>query len=248
MVKPYGGGGASDNSSGEHEDGHDSEDGRDSGGASDSNDSYQLNLISMGEHSATHLGAPSHYGYSTSIDDFDNSLMVGKALFIHCDQYAQRNIGASEIEKSLSNANPTLDAAENAGIQLVVIATGWAKHWGSESYFWGENRASENFLLPAGLDISAIHFIFDKFHAQIIGIDGPNIDYGGAALAGLRCGREIARQGAFHLENVALIPTDLPSLVDYILMPLRIAGGTGAPARLIVGESLFEHYAKGCRA
>jgi kynurenine formamidase len=201
----------------------------------------------MGEHSATHLGAPSHYGYSTSIDGFDNSLMVGKALFIHCEQYAQQSIGASEIEKCLANANPALGAAVNKGIQLVVIATGWAVHWGSESYFWGENPTSENHLLPAGLDISAIHFIFDKLHAQIIGIDGPNIDYGGAALANMQCGREIARRGAFHLENVALVPTDLPSLVDYILMPLRITGGTGAPARLIVGEGLFEYYAKGCR-
>lgn len=43
-----------------------------------------------------------------------------------------------------------------------------------------------------------------------------------------------ARQGLFHLENVAQVPPGLPDSMSYLLAPLKVTGASGAPTRLFV--------------
>ena len=189
--------------------------------------SFALNRMGFGEHSGTHIGAPSHYGFAATMDAFDPGLMSGQALFIHCEDCADAEIGAAQIDARL---------AASGSFSLVVIVTGWARFWGSEAYYFGDKAGGVGTpdTLPAGLDLSAVDYLFDRFSSSIIGIDSPNIDYGGAALSRLDCGFEIARRGAFHLENVALTPSDMPAIANYMLMPLRIGQANGSPARFLV--------------
>jgi len=186
-----------------------------------------LNQISLGEHSGTHLGAPSHYGFLSTMNSFKTQLMSGRALIIRCENHVNKPIGAAAINTCLvAEGIPT-----EAIFELIIISTGWASHWGSKYYFTGEPTTNR---LPPGLDLSALELLFTSFNPKIIGIDSPNIDFGGATLSDTACGREIARQGAFHLENIGLVPPDTPCAVDYLLMPLRIESGGGAPARLVI--------------
>jgi kynurenine formamidase len=88
--------------------------------------------------------------------------------------------------------------------------------------------------MPAGLAPDGLLYLLDRFSPAVVGIDGPSLDFGGSALSRLVCNLEAARRGVFHLENVALLPDGVPHEADYLLMPLRIAGATGSPARFML--------------
>jgi len=196
-----------------------------------------LNYLSFGEHSGTHLGAPAHYGFAAGITDFPLELMVGTALFIHCESHADRPIEQLQLEEALR----AIDDRLAGQYSLVVVVTGWARLWPSDIYFTGGDLDSPTAptLLPAGLSPTGLHYLLNRFSPQIVGIDSPNIDFGGAALGNLECGIELARRGLYHLENIASVPPGLLSEVDYLLMPLNIRGATGSPVRFVVFDSAF---------
>jgi|GEM_PF-5774706 len=198
---------------------------------------YQQHSITLTEHSGTHIGAPSHYHFAQTMSDFALDYMQGQALLLDCTGFSEESIGAEELKGLLARQQTNV----GPHYPLVVVLTAWAAYWESDAYFTGLAPAGPNTpkqaLLPAGLNLSGAKYLLARFSPHIIGIDSPNIDFGGAALNNLECGIELARHKVFHLENIAAAPPGLPLVMDYLLMPLRIDKGTGSPARLLLQAS-----------
>jgi len=189
---------------------------------------FRLQRLTIGEHSSTHLGAPSHYGEGAAIDGFPAGLLHGRALVLRFEgRTAADPIGGAEIREALARLG-------DAEAELAIVATGWARRWGSADYFSGHPGEAG----PPGLDAEAAELLAARGFA-VVGIDGPNIDAGGSVAEATAAGRALARRGVYHLENLTLVPASLPPFLEYSLAPLRICGGSGSPCTIAVAGAAW---------
>jgi kynurenine formamidase len=90
-------------------------------------DGVDVTLLHLGSHTGTHLDAPSHTvvdGRTTGAIRLDE--LVGEALVVHLPTLAPRSVyGGAEIEEALAGLPETVPA-------IVVMDTGWARHFGTE--------------------------------------------------------------------------------------------------------------------
>jgi kynurenine formamidase len=190
---------------------------------------YSLNRLVVGEHTSTHLGAPSHYGQGDALESFPDSAILGRAAILRLDGEGTLGQGGQIDAAAIDRAFSHVDREETYGIDLALIVTGWAHRWGSSSYFHGDGEQA----VP-GLSIEGLERLIQLISPIVVGIDGPNIDYGGAARASTECGIILARNSMFHLENVAVVADQFRGVVDYLLSPIRISGATGAPCTFAI--------------
>jgi kynurenine formamidase len=112
---------------------------------------------------------------------------------------------------------------------IVLLRTGWDVH-----------RASDTYFTHPFLDGGACARLLD-LGVRTIGIDAINIDEtpaGDLDLERFRCHAQISAAGGVIVENLAgLDAIDFPAPVISVL-PLRLAGGDGAPARAVAIEGL----------
>jgi kynurenine formamidase len=115
-------------------------------------DGFNLVSVAMGSQSGTHVDAPFHFDNDTEkIDEIPLARFVGRGVVLRCD-------GVSARERI------TLDSvrsdAETVGAgDIVLVHTGWARHYGDPSYF-------DNPFLDAGL----VSFLLDR-GVRTIGLD-----------------------------------------------------------------------------
>lgn len=196
---------------------------------------FRLSQVSIGEHSGTHLGAPSHYGFPGTLSELEPQDLGGRLLVLRLDKPADdspdgRAVPVAQRISALLDAVP----AGRLPVHTVLVATGWARHWGSPGYYSG--FCGDGSDVP-GLDLPTVEEILTRTACRILGIDAPGLDSGGVHGA-LDCGRTVAARGAYHLENCATPPADLDheTDLDVVVAPLGISGGQGAPCRVFITE------------
>lgn len=195
------------------------------------------------EHSGTHIDAPRHNNENGStveeitIDRLWRrpAVMVDVAKIIK----SKRNINYEVSQKDL------MDWEKKHGVipdgAIVFIHTGWSKMVQSRSKYTGLDR--NNKLNFPGLGKEAAEWLANhgsnNSHSTGIvgvGIDTLSLDIGQSVL--MPAHATLFAANIYGLENVANL-TRLPAVGSYVtVMPMRIGGGSGAPARIIaeVGE------------
>ena len=184
-------------------------------------DGFNLVSVAMGSQSGTHVDAPYHFNDDTEkIDEIPLDRFVGRGVILRCD-----GVGARE--------RITLDSvrsdAEKAGPgDIVLVHTGWARHYGEPKYF-------DNPFLDAEL----VSFLLER-GVRTIGLDALNIDetpddtHPGegfpvhhliANVAGVIC------ENLYNLESIDF-PDPLVSL-----LPMKFVGIDGAPVRAVAMET-----------
>jgi arylformamidase len=172
-----------------------------------SGDAANVSRISMSTHSGTHLDPPSHFNdHGISVDRIPLPLLIGPALVVGLP-------GVTDITSAVLDRLPIL------GEERILLKTANSKLW-SKREFCGDYSAltpdGARFLVESGVKLVGIEYL------SIERFDGDGevhrilLDNGVAILEGL------------NLAGVAA------GRYELLCLPLKIAGGDGAPARALL--------------
>jgi kynurenine formamidase len=164
----------------------------------------EVRRLSIGTHSGTHIDAPSHiFAGMPAMDQYDPSLWVRDALVVDLTPRAARQ----EI---------TPDELHSRGVRkglAVIIKTGWDKQFGSADYYKTYpplSSAAAEYLVSLEIPLVAADTPFTLDVHKIF----------------LRRGIPLVT----NINNTSALPR---GIVRLIAAPLLIAGGDGAPARVM---------------
>lgn len=188
------------------------------------------------EHGGTHMDAPIHFAEGKlTVDQIPIERHIGPGFRISvADKVAKDpdyRITAADIEAWEKKHATKIPAGA-----IVLVHTGWGKHWGNRKLYMGtesmEEDAERHF---PGISRDAAELLAKQRNVSMVGIDTASLDHGpskdfivhqvlnGANVAGL--------------ENVANLD-QLPDSGYFVLaLPMKIGGGSGAPTRVV---ALFE--------
>ncbi len=194
---------------------------------------YASNRMELPEHGGTHIDAPIHFSEGKqTLDQIPIDRMVGPAVRIDvtasCGRDQDYRVAISDIERWEANHGQIHYGA------IVLLDTGYARFWPSRKDYLGtELRGQEGVraLHFPGLHPEAAAWLVRERHVKAVGIDTASIDYGQST--------KFETHVALLSHNVPVFENltnlnDLPDRgFDVIALPMKIAGGTGGPLRII---------------
>ena len=194
---------------------------------------YSSNRIEMPEHGGTHIDAPIHFSEGKqTLDQIPVDRMVGPAVRIDitepCGRDRDCRVTISDLERWEAEHGRLPDSV------IVLLDTGYARFWPSRKDYLGtELRGPEGVrtLHFPGLHPEAAAWLVRERHVKAVGIDTASIDYGQSTKFATHVA--LLSQNVPVFENLANLH-DLPDHgFEVIALPMKIAGGTGGPLRII---------------
>lgn len=175
----------------------------------------------LGTHTGTHVDAPRHFipGGAT-IDQVPLEVLVGPAEvidFSHCT--ALQEFGVEDFKRQLGDRNP----------KRLIVRFDWSKYWGDMRYYTEQPYLSEaacEWLVSRGCKLLALDIAMpdNPKHGRGCEKDSPNHKI----LLGNSC---IIVEYLCNLQEIK------KKEVELFVLPLKIAGADGSPARCIAIES-----------
>jgi kynurenine formamidase len=160
------------------------------------------------------MDAPAHlFEQRTTLDSLPIEQFVGKGLVIDCSDLQEgERITMSYIEAEREKANEA---------EFILFYTGWAKRWGTDSYFGDYPYITEEvaeYIISSnkkgvGLDVIGIDPIYDEnltIHRKLLGENEIVI------IENLNCLGQIGNE-----------------LFTFCALPMKYANSDGAPIRAI---------------
>jgi len=175
--------------------------------------------ISLGTHTGTHVDAPLHFIQGgSSIDEIPIERLIGKVTII---DFSHLKENGAVTKKMLEN----LQLENN-----ILFKFGWGKYWGLKRFYKDYPFISKE----------AAQYLID-INTNIIAMDTPSPDDSRIKLDGDLLGTEadspihkmFLSSGIILVEYIANL--DSISVLDgwnILIMPLRIKGADGSPARV----------------
>ncbi len=200
-------------------------------GVADSGFFYAANNFSAAEHGGTHLDAPIHFAegqYAT--DEIPLEQLIGPAVVIDVSNNITPDyqIGIADIESWEASNGRIPDAA------ILLFRTGWGERWPDRLEYLGTEERGPDAVADLhfpGIAPAAAQWLVDERDIDAVGIDTPSIDYGQST----RFESHQILYGANipGFENVANLDW-LPETGSFVIgLPMKIAGGSGAPLRIV---------------
>jgi kynurenine formamidase len=194
---------------------------------------YASNRLELAEHGGTHIDAPIHFSRGgQTLDQVPIENLVGTAVRIdvtaQCASDRDYLVTIQDIERweAVHGLIPSRT--------IVLIDTGFARYWPARQQYLGtELRGVEGVkaLHFPGLHPDAAAWLVRERQVKAVGIDTASIDYGQST--------KFETHVALLSQNVPVFENlnnlgDLPDRgFDVIALPMKIAGGTGGPLRII---------------
>lgn len=166
-------------------------------------DGHLVSALDFGCHVGTHIDTPAHFlagrpGLEAlPLDDFHGPALVVDA-------------GEGEIREAC------LAGVDLAGLDFLLLRTGWARHWGGPRYYrdWPYlSPALARRLAAAGL--------------KGVGLDTPSLDPLGGGQAHEIC----AAAGMINIENLTNLAALPAGRFILLVLPLKLEGTEGSPVR-----------------
>ena len=194
---------------------------------------YSAFRFSAAEHGGTHMDAPVHFHTGgTTAEAVPLARLVGPAAVVDVSDSAAAN---SDYRVTVAD----LRAWEEAHGRLpegsiVLLRTGWDERWPDpERYLGTAERGPEAVpdLHFPGLHPDAARWLVEERAIAALGLDTPSIDHGQSEE--YMAHRVLYAAGIPGFENVANLG-ELPAAGAYVVaLPMKIAGGSGAPLRIV---------------
>lgn len=185
-----------------------------------------VNVLSLhlGSQSGTHVDAPYHLDDAwPRLDELPLGRFAGPAVVADVRGLPPR----SPLTPAL--LSPALDALAVAPGALLLLATGWSAHWGTDLYLdhpWLPPEAAEAVVEAGARTVAVDALSVDPTHRP----ESPPADAG----HGLPAHRVLCGAGGVIAENLTgldrLVGTEP---VEVFLFPLRLPGADGAPVRAV---------------
>jgi len=192
---------------------------------------YFTNTFCSPEHGGTHLDAPMHFaeGHWTS-SDIPPERFIGPAVVIDVSDKAAANsdymLTPGDIAAWEAAHGRIADGA------IVLLRTGWSARWPDKKTYLGDDTpgdASHLHFPSFGPEAAAL--LVNERHAHMIGVDTASVDYGPSQ--NFLVHRIVAEANASGLENLTNLDQLPPTGSIVVALPIKIAGGSGGPARII---------------
>jgi kynurenine formamidase len=191
---------------------------------------YSANALCAPEHGGTHLDAPIHFAEGRwTADQIPVDRLVGPAVVIDVSARAKADadyrLGAEDVRDWEKRHGAIPPGA------IVLARTGWGSRWPDRKRYLGDDTpgdASRLHFPSFGKDAAAL-LVSRKVAA--IGVDTASIDHGPSKDFPVH--RAVAEANVAGLENLAHLE-ELPEVGAWIVaLPMKIAGGSGGPLRVI---------------
>ena len=194
---------------------------------------YAANRFSSAEHGGTHLDAPIHFAEGRStVDRIPLRRLVAPGVVVDVSEAALADrdylVSVADFERWEANNGPLPDGT------IILLRTGYGSHWPDREAYLGTAltgpEAISELHFP-GLDPEAAAWLVSERKIAAIGLDTPSIDAGQSTAFGSHVALFEAEIPAF--ENVANLD-QLPAAGFLVVaLPMKIAGGSGGPLRII---------------
>ncbi len=194
---------------------------------------YASNSYSAGEHGGTHFDAPRHFAQGMpTVEQIPLERLFAPAVVIDVQDQAARDrdylVKASDLQQWEKANGRIPDGC------ILLIKTGWGKFYPKRAQYLGTERRGEQAVSELhfpGVDGSAAEWIVKNRKISILGIDTASIDRGQSKL--FEAHQILFKAGICALENVANMGQLPAKGAEVIALPMKIQGGTGAPARIV---------------
>lgn len=192
---------------------------------------YSSYAICTPEHGGTHLDAPIHFAAGKmTVDQIPLERLIAPAVVIDVADRAAANadyrLTADDVRAWESQHGAIASGT------IVLLRTGWGKRWPDRKAYFGDDTPgkTDNLHFPSyGED--AARFLVEERRVAAIGVDTASIDYGQSSdfiVHRVANGADVP-----GLENVAHLER-LPARGAFIIaLPMKIAGGSGGPVRIV---------------
>ena len=194
---------------------------------------YASNRLEMAEHGGTHIDAPIHFSKGgQTLDQVPIEHLVGAGIRIDVTAQCARDRDYLVTIQDFKQWEAGHGRIPNRSI--VLLDTGFARYWPSRQQYLGtELRGLEGVraLHFPGLHPDAAAWLVRERQVNAVGIDTASIDYGQSTKFETHVA--LLSQNVPVFENLGEL-RDLPDQgFDVIALPMKIAGGTGGPLRII---------------
>ena len=192
---------------------------------------YASNLLCTPEHGGTHLDAPIHFAAGKrTADQIPLRQLIGPAVVIDVSDKAAADPDYRLTVEDVRAWEERFGTIEPNSI--VLLHTGWGKRWPNRKAYFGDDTpgATDNLHFPSyGAD--AARLLVNDRRVSAIGVDTASIDYGQSKdfiVHQIANGADVP-----GFENIAHLE-ELPARGAWIIaLPMKIAGGSGGPLRII---------------
>lgn len=192
---------------------------------------YAANTFSTPEHGGTHLDAPIHFAANKQhADEVPVERLMGPGVVIDVQQACRE-----DRDYRLQVADIEAWEAEHGTIPkdaIVLLHTGWGAYWGDRKAYFGDDTPGDASKLSfPSYGAEAAQLLVEDRQVAVLGVDTASIDYGPSQ-------DFIVHQTANGmnvpgLENVANLER-LPATGSWVIaLPMKIAGGSGGPVRIV---------------
>jgi kynurenine formamidase len=194
---------------------------------------YAANDFFTSEHGGTHVDSPIHFaqGHQT-VDQIPLERLVGAAIVVDV-----RDAAAQDADYQVTTADLQRAEARDGRIPdraIVLIRTGFSTRWPDAAAYLGtaeRGEAGAAKLHFPGLHPDAAAWLIANRSIAAIGIDTASIDYGRSTR--FETHRALFARDIPAFENLANLDR-LPARGAHVVaLPMKIAGGSGAPLRAI---------------
>jgi kynurenine formamidase len=199
---------------------------------------YSAGTFTCAEHCGTHVDAPFHFnrhGQTVDLIPLESLIAPVYTIDIKDKCLVSRNyelqVGdITEFESQYGNIPEE---------SIVLIRTGWSKyyHQGGKAYLGfdaaidGPYDVANSQLSFPGLGVAASHALVDRKVAAV-GLDTASLDPGSSK--DFQAHRILLGAGIYGIENINGEIDLLPAVgASLFVMPMKIKGGSGAPARVV---------------
>ncbi len=191
---------------------------------------YASNNLCASEHGGTHLDAPIHFAEGRlATADIPLANLVGPARVIDVSEACARDgdylVSPADIEAHERRFGRIPQGA------VVLIHTGWGSRWpDAKSYLGSDARGDASDLHFPGIGPEAARILVER-GVDLVGIDTASLDRGPSL--DFDAHRILNEANIPGLENVARLELVPPTGATILALPMKIAGGTGGPCRIV---------------
>ena len=192
---------------------------------------YSAYAFRTPEHGGTHLDAPIHFAEGRhTVDQIPLESLVGPGVVLDVSQQA-----AADPDYRLTPEDVQRWEAEHGPVPagaIVLLRTGWGQHWPDRKAYLGDDTPGDasNLHFPS-FGAAAAQWLVEERKVAVLGVDTASIDHGPSRDFPVH---QVANGANVPgLENVAHLDR-LPATGAWIMaLPMKIAGGSGAPVRIV---------------
>ncbi|MFQ5878510.1 MAG: cyclase family protein [Acidobacteriota bacterium] len=192
---------------------------------------YASNSLSMSEHGGTHLDAPYHFARDGwTADRIPLGALLARAVVIDVRKACAHDPDHATTKEEILGFE-AVHGPIPAGA-VAILWTGWGARWPDRKRYLGDDTPGDasNLHFP-GVSPEAARYLAETRRVAGVGIDTASIDPGRSK--DFLAHRVLAAANIYNLENLRGVGRLPPAGATVIALPMKIAGGTGGPARVV---------------